>query len=197
MKLARDGRIILDLDDLSASIISLLKYSKAILKLMSKARRRQKIQPINLPEQEPLIPVTLEEFFPMDFFDKVTINMTSCYEMEDEENGDEERQEQGLEDDDKTLTVLEALPTCIDWTLIFNFPKDVRQHVVVAFQHQKLYADKVKDVGPLMKGISQYAAYNIAITFTDDDLLLGSKPHNHPLFVTSYIKEHKVSVRSA
>ena len=26
--------------------------------------------------------------------------------------------------------------------------------------------------------------------FTDDDRLLGYKPHNHPLFVCSYINDH-------
>ena len=31
------------------------------------------------------------------------------------------------------------------------------------------------------------------ITFTDKDLLLGSKPHNRPLFVSGYIREEKVS----
>ena len=32
----------------------------------------------------------------------------------------------------------------------------------------------------------------MAITFINDDLLLGPKPHNHSLFVTSYIREQKV-----
>ncbi|KAL0373431.1 UNVERIFIED_CONTAM: hypothetical protein Sradi_3258800 [Sesamum radiatum] len=32
-----------------------------------------------------------------------------------------------------------------------------------------------------------------AMTFTDEDLLLGSKPHNRPLFVTSYAREQKVN----
>uniref|UniRef100_A0A2N9HH26 Uncharacterized protein n=1 Tax=Fagus sylvatica TaxID=28930 RepID=A0A2N9HH26_FAGSY len=31
------------------------------------------------------------------------------------------------------------------------------------------------------------------ITFTDEDLLLGSKPHNRPLFVSGYIREEKLS----
>ncbi|KAL0457948.1 UNVERIFIED_CONTAM: hypothetical protein Slati_0422000 [Sesamum latifolium] len=31
------------------------------------------------------------------------------------------------------------------------------------------------------------------ITFTDEDLLLGSKPHNHPLFIAEYIREQKVN----
>ncbi|KAM1845078.1 hypothetical protein ACFX13_019412 [Malus domestica] len=31
------------------------------------------------------------------------------------------------------------------------------------------------------------------INFTNEDLLLGSKPHNRPLFVSGYVKEHKVN----
>ncbi|KAK4389711.1 hypothetical protein Sango_2308100 [Sesamum angolense] len=30
------------------------------------------------------------------------------------------------------------------------------------------------------------------ITFTDEDLLLGSKPHNRPLFIAGYVREQKV-----
>ena len=44
-----------------------------------------------------------------------------------------------------------------------------------------------------MKDVAHYAACNTAIIFTDDDLLLGSKPHNRPLFVTGYIREQKVN----
>ncbi|CAA0811839.1 Unknown protein, partial [Striga hermonthica] len=32
-----------------------------------------------------------------------------------------------------------------------------------------------------------------AVTFTDEDLMLGSKPHNRPLFVTGYTREKKVN----
>ena len=38
----------------------------------------------------------------------------------------------------------------------------------------------------------QCASCNIVVTFTDDDLLLGSKPHSCPLFVAGYIKEQMV-----
>ncbi|KAL0310136.1 UNVERIFIED_CONTAM: hypothetical protein Sangu_2457000 [Sesamum angustifolium] len=31
------------------------------------------------------------------------------------------------------------------------------------------------------------------ITFTDEDLLLGSKRHNHPLFIAGYVREQKVN----
>ena len=68
----------------------------------------------------------------------------------------------------------------------------MRQHVVAALQHPELYADKIKDVGASTEDPVQCASCNTAITFTDDDLLLGSKPHNRPLFVTGYIREQKV-----
>ena len=63
-------------------------------------------------------------------------------------------------------------------------PDGMRQHVVVALQHLELYANKVKDLGG-----STESPFSAPVTFTDDNLLLGSNPHNRPLFVTSYIRE--------
>jgi len=50
----------------------------------------------------------------------------------------------------------------------------------------------IRDAGQSTKDVAYYAARNTTITFTADDLLLGSKPYNHPLLITSYIKEQKV-----
>jgi len=80
----------------------------------SKTNKGQEIRPIDLLEQEPLVPVTFEEFFPAGFFEKVTINMTSYYEMEDEEEGDEDKLEKSSENEERALTILEALPACMD-----------------------------------------------------------------------------------
>jgi len=80
----------------------------------------------------------------------------------------------------------------MDWKQIFSLPEEIRKHVVVALQHPKLYADKLKDVGILTRDVAQYVACNATITFIDDYLLLGSKMHNRPLLVTGYIKEQKV-----
>jgi len=33
----------------------------------------------------------------------------------------------------------------------------------------------------------------MAVTFTNDDLLLGSDPHNRSLFMVGYIREQKVN----
>ena len=117
--------------------------------------------------------------------------MTSCYKMEDEEEGDEDKLEKDSENEVRALTISEAFSACMAWRQILNL-LEVRQHIVVALQHPELYADKVKDVGPSIKDAAQYVACNTTITFSDDDLLLCSKPHNNPLFVTGYIREQKV-----
>ena len=56
----------------------------------------------------------------------------------------------------------------------------------------EVYAEKVKGAAEMSDAPVQCASCNTAVTFTDGDLLLGSKPHNRPLFVASYIKEQKV-----
>ena len=38
----------------------------------------------------------------------------------------------------------------------------------------------------------EYYACFLDLTFTDKDLLLGSKPHNHPLYVSCYAREQKI-----
>lgn len=35
-------------------------------------------------------------------------------------------------------------------------------------------------------------AYFVMLAFTDEDLFLGSKPHNHPLYVSGYAREQKI-----
>jgi len=57
----------------------------------SNSDKKHEVQLLDLLEQEPLIPVTLDEFFPRDFFRKVAVNMVSCSELEDED-GEEDVQ---------------------------------------------------------------------------------------------------------
>ena len=61
-------------------------------------------------EQEPLIPITLEEFFPRDFLRKVTVSMVSCSELEDEDVEEDVQADvqeaSSLSTDDKVLAIL-------------------------------------------------------------------------------------------
>ena len=88
--------------------------------------KSQEIQPIDLLEQESLVPVTLKKFFPVDFFDTVTVKITSCYEMEDEEEGDEDKREKYSENEVRALTIPEVLPACMYWRQILNLLEEVR-----------------------------------------------------------------------
>ena len=118
--------------------------------------------------------------------------MTFCYEIEDEEEGDEDKLGKSSENEERALTILEPFAASMDWRQILKLPEELHQHIVVALQHSELYADKVKDADPSMKDAAQYTICNMTITFSDGDVLLGSKPHNRPLFVTGYIREQKV-----
>jgi len=76
---------------------------------------------------------------------------------------------------------------------IFHLPKEMHKQVVVALHHAKLFVDEVKAVKGPAKLPTQCATSNTAVSFTDEDLLLESKPHNHPLFVIGYIRGKKSS----
>jgi len=118
--------------------------------------------------------------------------MTFCSELKKEENEGSNRQDKPLRVAEKPLTILEALPTHMDWKQIFCLPNEMHQHVVSTLQHPELYTNKVKYVGGLTESLVKCVSCNIAVTFIVDDLLLGSKCRNRLLFVTCYIREQKV-----
>ena len=43
-----------------------------------------------------------------------------------------------------------------------------------------------------LQQIQECYACSLDLTFTDEDLLLGSKPHNRPLYVSGYAREQKI-----
>ena len=122
--------------------------------------------------------------------------MTSCFEFNDNDNetNEEENSKKTLprKRGDKVLTILEALLVYMGWQQIFYLPGTTCEQIVAAIHHAKLYADKVKNI-PFMSSPTQCVTCNTAVTFTDDDLLLGSKPHNCLLFVTRHIQGQMVN----
>ena len=118
--------------------------------------------------------------------------MALCSELEDEE-GEEDAQEDPQKAsssniDDRVLAVSEGLPERMSWKEIFQLPEEMREQVMATMSYAKAYADKGKEVKEPTKLPTQCTACNAAVSFTDDDLLLGLKPHNRPLFITSYIR---------
>ena len=90
--------------------------------------------------------------------------MTSCYELENDENEKEAKLEKPPKNDGEALISLETLPICGEWRKIFSLPKEICQQIVTALQHPKLYVDKVESAGQLVKDVAHYAACNTAIT---------------------------------
>jgi len=95
------------------------------------------------------------------------------------------------------MTSPEAMPIRWNWGHIFSLPNETRQHMVLALQHPEIYAKRVKGVVEMSKMPIQCASCNTAITFIDDDTLLGSKPYNHPLFMVVSSKNRRPTASSS
>jgi len=82
-------------------------------------------------------------------FDRTTVNMTSCSEIEEEIG----RWQQGElpKKDGRNYGYLEAMPMCMNWGHIFSLPNETHQHMVVAFQHPQIYTDKVMGIVKMSK----------------------------------------------
>ena len=70
--------------------------------------------PVVLHKHRLVNPITLEEFLLVSFFDKITANMASCLEIEEEMDEEGDRRESSKGEDDKTLATLEILPVSLN-----------------------------------------------------------------------------------
>jgi len=119
-----------------------------------------------------------EKSFPVTFFDKTTVNVSSCSEVEEETYKDGGSKENCSAETDQTVAALKAMPICLNWGNMFSLPNMAHQHMVVALQHQKIYANKVKGFVEMSNILVQCTSWNTVVTFIEDDILLGSKtPH--------------------
>ncbi|KAM2770581.1 hypothetical protein PS2_013221 [Malus domestica] len=140
-------------------------------------------------EQEPRIPVSLHEYFPNDFFQQCTI--VACHmvevEMEEPSKGNDITTE-----GEKILTLEEGLPTHFSIKEAIRLPKKMRRK-----QESKkaTIVQESKNEGLKLRPheCATCCAIEDAIHFTDKDLMLGSKPHNRPLFVSGYVRKHQVN----
>ncbi|KAM1212301.1 hypothetical protein ACFX2G_003942 [Malus domestica] len=97
---------------------------------------------------------------------------------------------------EKTLTTEEGLPTHLSIKGALRLPKEMRRAlaaVLASPDDQEVQESKNEILKLRPYECATCCATEDAINFTDEDLLLGSKPHNRPLFVSGYVREHKVS----
>ncbi|KAM1818814.1 hypothetical protein ACFX11_000569 [Malus domestica] len=144
-------------------------------------------------EQEPRISVSLHEYFPNDFFQQCTI--AACHmvkvEMEEPSKGKDITTE-----GERTLTLEKGLPTHFSIEEVLQLPKKMRRALAAVLESPNDHeVQESKNEGLKLRPqecVTCCATYD-AINFTDEDLLLGSKPHNRHLFVSGYVREHKVN----
>ncbi|KAM2675582.1 hypothetical protein EV1_002329 [Malus domestica] len=144
-------------------------------------------------EQEPRIPVSLREYFPNDFFQQCTIAACHMVEVETEEPS---KSKDTTTEGEKTLTLEEGLPTHFSIEEALRLPKKMRIALAAALEspnEHEVQESKNEDLKLRPHECATCCAIEDAIHFTDEDLLLGSKPHNRPLFVSGYVKGHKVN----
>ncbi|XP_074266016.1 uncharacterized protein LOC141588474 [Silene latifolia] len=90
------------------------------------------------------------------------------------------------------VAALDALPTNMGWKQIFHLLKEKRMLIIQGLEKPELYAGKMKNkIEPPEQSIGCVSC-NAVLSFSDEDLLLGSKPHNRPLYVSGYIRGQKV-----
>ena len=65
--------------------------------------------------------------------------------------------------------------------------------LIQVLKNPTLYATKIKRAKRLEDESHNCAKCCATITFTDEDLQLGSKPHNRPLFVTEYMRRQNIT----
>ncbi|KAM1405252.1 hypothetical protein ACFX2F_000103 [Malus domestica] len=95
-----------------------------------------------------------------------------------------------------TLTTKEGLPTYLSIKEALLLSNEIRRVLAkILASHDNHAVQESNDEG-LKLWPHEYAtccATCDAINFMDEDLLLGSKPHNRHLLISGYIREHKVN----
>ncbi|KAM1690341.1 hypothetical protein ACFXTN_029254 [Malus domestica] len=97
---------------------------------------------------------------------------------------------------ENTLTPEEGLPTHFSIEEALQLPKKIRRAltaVLASPNDHEVQESKNEGLRLRPHECATCCAAEDTIHFTNEDLLLGSKPHNCPLFVSGYVKKHKVN----
>ena len=108
MRLVKDGTIILDFDDVVES-----NHIFCQIRGLSIIQFRS-LGPFVLYEHGLPNPATQERSFLASVFNKIVVNMTSCFEIEEEIGNEDDRQENSVTKIDNTLATLEAISALLN-----------------------------------------------------------------------------------
>ena len=91
------------------------------------------------------------------------LNMTWCFEFEEETNDEGVSKENFSGKADKIVDALNAMPICLNCEQIFSLPNETCQHMVIALQHPEIYAEKVKGAVEMSEMPIKCASYNTVV----------------------------------
>ncbi|KAM1168096.1 hypothetical protein FF1_030016 [Malus domestica] len=97
---------------------------------------------------------------------------------------------------ERTFMLEEGLPTHFSIEEALRLPKKMRRALATVLESpndHEVQESKNENLKLRQQECATCCATYDVINFTDEDLLLGSKPHNHHLFVSGYVREHKVN----
>ena len=77
---------------------------------------------------------------------------------------------------------------------MLQLPNEMQNALIQVLYNPTLYATKIKGAKRLEDESHNCAKCCAIITFTNEDLQLGLKQHNRPLFVTRYIREQNITL---
>ena len=127
----------------------------------------------------------MEEFFPRKLFQnnsaEVVHTVTRC-EIQDE------KKDVDHGGPNETLSSLKELQSRVDEAEPLQSSTPPKEVLIQALEKPEMYT---LSTNTLQQTQECYACYP-DLTFTDEDLLLGFKPYNHPLYVSSYAREQNI-----
>ncbi|KAL4596013.1 hypothetical protein ACB092_12G133300 [Castanea dentata] len=144
--------------------------------------KKRQVFPLHLITQDL---VTLEEFFPIKFFQNKSaevVHTVSRCEVDEKQKGVDHGSA------NETLSSLEQLKSQVDKVEPSQSSTSPKERITQALEEPKIYTPCTNT----LQQTQECCACSPDLTFTDEDLLLGSKPHNCPLYVSGYAHEQKI-----
>ena len=129
--------------------------------------------------------ITLEDFFPIKFFQNDSaeaIHTVFCCEIQDE------KEDVDHDGPNEILSSLKELQSRVDEIEPLQSSISPKGVLTQALEKREMYTPSTN----MLQQTQECYACSPDLTFTDEDLLLGSKPHNHPFYVSGYACEQKI-----
>ncbi|KAL4636874.1 hypothetical protein ACB092_03G039500 [Castanea dentata] len=125
------------------------------------------------------------QFFPIKFFQNKSteaVHTISRCEVDEKQKGVNHGSS------NETLSSLEQLKSQVDKVEPSQSSTSPKEGITQALEKPKIYTPCTNT----LQQTQECCACSLDLIFTDEDLLLGSKPHNRPLYVSGYTREQKI-----